>query len=462
MDKYLYYCENCDKLFKLSNRGKKIKCTKCGGKLKDLDITSSDYEALSADEKEVLKMWTTVEDTPDAGDPQNRSDASAAMVSAPVVMGSVPAAETEDISPDMLFGGTGNSEAEDTGLDSLFDFTDSDSPEPSGLEALLQGGVSSTSAADEDYGQDDTGLDSGSEPGLDFLFGNDGGDSGSPAASSDEGEGSGAGDEEDDFASFFESNDSGSNSDIDGSNESAAGGVTDSGSSGGSSLFGDTGSSSGSSLFGDTESSTASGSGGGFSFFGSMGVDKGSISAPRSSGSPAGGSSGGSGSSFFDGAGSGTLYDNMSASSYSETPAVSGGTMYSRTTASVSSSMDDAAMSMLYKLSWMFCLAPFVLSSLNAMLFRMGIKMGNVVSLAVYIGIMAFDSHLMKPMGKRIGVGWKILGVVLFPPAYLFRKANVLDQKKTPAIVSLVLFLLGVLLIVLIVALIGAAAFMGM
>ncbi len=108
MDKYLYYCENCDKLFKLSNKGKKVKCTRCGSKLKDLEITSTDYEALSPDEKEVLKMWTVVEDTQDdAGtdaisrgadkiDEKNEQpDQSAAMFGL----------ETESSEPDTLFAG---------------------------------------------------------------------------------------------------------------------------------------------------------------------------------------------------------------------------------------------------------------------------------------------------------------------------------------------------------------------
>lgn len=55
MDSYFYYCSECDKLFKVSGSGKKVKCSKCSGLLYDLGVTSEEYALLDNEAKEAIK-----------------------------------------------------------------------------------------------------------------------------------------------------------------------------------------------------------------------------------------------------------------------------------------------------------------------------------------------------------------------------------------------------------------------
>ena len=561
MDKFLYYCENCDKLFKLGNKGKKVKCTKCGARLKDLEITSTDYEALSPDEKEVLKMWNVVEDTQDdndtagavpgasSGDIHAVGPESGSHIHGIADLISEPETDhgEEQISEDLhgiggavtgleaLFGGSDSDSDSDSDSSSLFArFTGSGTESSSTQESPQEtfSGTEQGSSTGDNYGQDDTGLDSGADfdGDLDFFFENqdegirmtDSSGNDDPGSSGERklDSGSDYGMDDDDFGALFDVGEDSSDNKADagssdnigstakesyGSSESVSmstnsssggsfsffgsmgvdTGVTSrsaSGSNSGSSFF-DTGSSSssggstgssffdagssssgsggssGSSFFDTGSSSSGSGGGSGSSFFDGVGSSSGSSGSSGSS--FFGGTGGGSGSSFFDGVGSEPLYDNMSGSSsgtYVEKPAVTGGTMYSGPKSTPASSFssgngdDDAAMKMLNILSWVFCLAPFIMGIINAILSKTGVQIGGAVSIAVYVVIMALDSNYMRQFGAEVGFGWKLLGVLLFPPAYLFKKANAIGQKKTAAYVSLVTWLLSLVLIFLVMA----------
>ena len=477
MDKYLYYCENCDKLFKLSNKGKKVKCTKCGAMLKDLEITSSDYEALSPDEKEVLKMWTVVDNTRDEAETDalsrrtDKIDEKSNLHDQSSVM---PGLETESSEPDTLFAGSGSS---------LFSSVMSETDSEAKTESVQD------TATDDNYGQDDTGLDSGSDfdGDLDFFFENQDEGIRTPGIASDKGSGAGASSSnekkldsgsdygmDDDYDQLFGFDEEPDNKEDHKEQPSQTqGSEPGPGFFGGSASSQDSGSGTGLGLFdggsGNSESTGLSSSGsdsGGFSFFGSMGVDRGiTVSS---------GSAGGSGSSFFGGTDSGVssstgsepLYDNMNSASsgaYDEKPAVTGGTMYSGPK-SVPSSFssagtfdDDPAMKMLDILSWAFGLAPFIMGVINLILSKIGIQVGSVFAIVVYIVIMALDSNYMRQLGAEVGIGWKILGVLLFPPAYLFKKADAIGQKKTAAYVSLAAWILSLILIFFVMAAVFAA-----
>lgn len=453
MDKYLYYCENCDKLFKLSNKGKKVKCTKCGAMLKDLEITSSDYEALSPDEKEVLKMWTVVDNTRDEAETDalsrrtDKIDEKSNLHDQSSVM---PGLETESSEPDTLFAGSGSS---------LFSSVISETDSEPKTESVQD------TATDDNYGQDDTGLDSGSDfdGDLDFFFENQDEGISTPGIASDKGNGAGA------SSSNEKKLDSGSDYGMDDDYDQLFGFDEEPDNKGDhkEQPSQTQGSEPGPGFPGGSASSQDSGSdSGGFSFFGSMGVDKGiTVSS---------GSTGGSGSSFFGGTDSGVsagtgsepLYDNMSSASsgaYDEKPAVTGGTMYSGPK-SVPSSFssagtfdDDPAMKMLDILSWAFGLAPFIMGVINLILSKIGIQIGSVFAIVVYIVIMALDSNYMRQLGAEVGIGWKILAVLLFPPAYLFKKADAIGQKKTAAYVSLAAWILSLILIFFVMAAVFAA-----
>ena len=74
-----------------------------------------------------------------------------------------------------------------------------------------------------------------------------------------------------------------------------------------------------------------------------------------------------------------------------------------------------------------------------------------------FIVIMALDSNYMRQLGAEVGIGWKILAVLLFPPAYLFKKADAIGQKKTAAYVSLAAWILSLILIFFVMAAVFAA-----
>lgn len=461
MDKYLYYCENCDKLFKLSNKGKKVKCTKCGAMLKDLEITSSDYEALSPDEKEVLKMWTVVDNTRDEAETDalsrrtDKIDEKSNLHDQSSVM---PGLETESSEPDTLFAGSGSS---------LFSSVMSETDSEQKTESVQD------TATDDNYGQDDTGLDSGSDfdGDLDFFFENQDEGISTPGIASDKGSGAGASSSnekkldsgsdygmDDDFGALFDVGDDDDYSEADKSTGSPA----------------DTGSLSISKednlSNNNVNISNNSGGGGGFSFFGSMGVDKGVTTSSSASssfvdisgssdmnGSNGSGGGSGSGSSFFTGTGNEPLYDNMSpatSGTYVEKPAVTGGTMYSgpKTTTAISSASmgEDSVMKTINALSWVLALLPLFLSALALILSKMGIEMSNFISNAFYIAVISTDCYFLGQMGIKVSWGYRLVGF-LFPPVYLFKKAKILGQKKTYAIVSLVIFIMYLLLIVLLV-----------
>ena len=60
MEKFIYYCRDCDKLYKVSGSGKKVKCNSCGQELADLKISDEEYSLLGPDEKKRLKSNSTV------------------------------------------------------------------------------------------------------------------------------------------------------------------------------------------------------------------------------------------------------------------------------------------------------------------------------------------------------------------------------------------------------------------
>ena len=55
MDNSMYYCPNCNKVFKAGGTGKRIKCTQCAEILYDMKISSEDYSALSKEGRESIK-----------------------------------------------------------------------------------------------------------------------------------------------------------------------------------------------------------------------------------------------------------------------------------------------------------------------------------------------------------------------------------------------------------------------
>ncbi len=60
----MYYCSDCNKIFKAGDPGKTIKCPKCTHILKDLKISDDNYALLSSSEKAALKTNTTITEQP--------------------------------------------------------------------------------------------------------------------------------------------------------------------------------------------------------------------------------------------------------------------------------------------------------------------------------------------------------------------------------------------------------------
>ncbi len=55
VDNSMYYCPDCNKVFKAAGTGKKIKCSQCAELLYDMKISSEDYSALTKEGRESLK-----------------------------------------------------------------------------------------------------------------------------------------------------------------------------------------------------------------------------------------------------------------------------------------------------------------------------------------------------------------------------------------------------------------------
>lgn len=55
MESYLYFCTECNKLFKVADTGRKVKCSNCSKPLVDLEIKDTDYAALDMEKREALK-----------------------------------------------------------------------------------------------------------------------------------------------------------------------------------------------------------------------------------------------------------------------------------------------------------------------------------------------------------------------------------------------------------------------
>ena len=52
---YIYYCDNCNKLFKIGETGKKVKCPKCTSELSDLKVSDEEYASLDKAGKDGIK-----------------------------------------------------------------------------------------------------------------------------------------------------------------------------------------------------------------------------------------------------------------------------------------------------------------------------------------------------------------------------------------------------------------------
>ncbi len=63
MDKIMYFCKKCDKLYKVGGSGRKVKCNSCGRDLIDLKVSDREYEALDYSEKNSLKYHARMVDT---------------------------------------------------------------------------------------------------------------------------------------------------------------------------------------------------------------------------------------------------------------------------------------------------------------------------------------------------------------------------------------------------------------
>ncbi len=70
MEKIMYFCKKCDKLYKVGGSGRIVKCNSCGRELVDLKMTDKEYEALDYSEKNSVKyharMVKTGQDETDA------------------------------------------------------------------------------------------------------------------------------------------------------------------------------------------------------------------------------------------------------------------------------------------------------------------------------------------------------------------------------------------------------------
>ena len=55
MDSYLYFCTECNKLFKVADTGRNVKCSRCSNLLVDLEITDTEYASLHPEKREALK-----------------------------------------------------------------------------------------------------------------------------------------------------------------------------------------------------------------------------------------------------------------------------------------------------------------------------------------------------------------------------------------------------------------------
>ena len=53
--KYIYYCDNCNKVYKVAGEGRKVKYTNCRQGLRDLSISEEDYLVLDRSARERLK-----------------------------------------------------------------------------------------------------------------------------------------------------------------------------------------------------------------------------------------------------------------------------------------------------------------------------------------------------------------------------------------------------------------------
>ena len=55
MEKIMYYCSECKKLYKVGGTGKKVKCNSCGNELIDLKVTDEEYALMDSAERNELK-----------------------------------------------------------------------------------------------------------------------------------------------------------------------------------------------------------------------------------------------------------------------------------------------------------------------------------------------------------------------------------------------------------------------
>ncbi len=102
---------------------------------------------------------------------------------------------------------------------------------------------------------------------------------------------------------------------------------------------------------------------------------------------------------------------------------------------------EDKVLSTSNTISWILCFFPLIVFMVAVVCTILNINTAGKVFRYLFIGFMCYDSYMLTQIGSRIGLGWEFLGL-LFPPVYLFKKAKVLDVKKTCAIVSLIIWLL--------------------
>lgn len=61
MDKIMYYCKECNKLYKVGGSGKRVKCNSCGNELIDLKVTDEEYALMDTSEKNSLKYHASMD-----------------------------------------------------------------------------------------------------------------------------------------------------------------------------------------------------------------------------------------------------------------------------------------------------------------------------------------------------------------------------------------------------------------
>ncbi|MCR5420580.1 MAG: hypothetical protein K6E98_06225 [Lachnospiraceae bacterium] len=435
MGSFIYYCDDCNKLYKLGAMGKTSKCTQCSGILRDLKISDADYIALSVKERAVLKKkpvitkriktrelvvenneevvketeieWESVSDKePEAGSEEKLIEGyklkedNTAKEDNTIKENDEPKEEnakeednlnkeapkeddmkeesSKDDDPYEFYSG----EEENSNKNYLKQVEDSATlkdSKPEYLDKSKQSYFPEEEVSENDEGDLESSLfDRGDNESLLFDFGEEAAvDTPVSAANTDTGTGS----------SFFDTPSPAAKS--------------------------DTGAKS--SFFDMPVSAANTGTGSGSSFFDTP------VSAANTGT--------GSGSSFFD----------MSAPAVKPEAGV-------RSITTVDE--DDKNVKTGNVLAWILCFLPLVISIASIFVLQPGYQQYLALSCVFYLILAIIDRQMLKAAGVHIGMVLAIIGGLFCPPAYLFKRAKVMGHKMIYPIVSLVIYLVFVVFLV--------------